>query len=191
MVLTTNVDFDPDVEASIRAIHESAALDIIEIELASEADAELQEVKSCIENKNWSSKGVKDYAAFKEKLGFTDNLITRNTKLVIPKCLRLRMLALAHEGHPGVSLMKSRLRDRCWWPRMDTHVQKFVAKCTGCQLVSLPERPEPMTRKELPCKPWIDLALDYLGPFPSGESVLVVILTITVVILKSESFRIR
>lgn len=171
----TNVDFDPDVEASVRAIHESAALDIIEIELASEADPELQEVKSSIETGNWSSKVVKDYAIFKEELGFTNNLIVRNSKLVIPKTLRPRMLVLAHEGHPGVSLMKSRLRDRCWWPRMDTDVQKLVFKCTGCQLVSLPERPEPMARKELPCQPWIDLALDYLGPFPSGESILVVI----------------
>lgn len=167
--------FDLDVEACVRAIHCSAAVDINEIEKATEADVELQDLKKCMQSGNWSSGSVKDYVHFKDEFGFTDNLILRNTKLVIPTSLRPRLLALSHEGHPGESLMKSRLRQRCWWPKMDKDVQKVVAKCSGCQLVALPERPEPMSRKPLPCKPWTDLALDYLGPMPSGESILVVI----------------
>lgn len=45
--------------------------------------------------------------------------MVRGNKLVIPTELRSRMLQLAHEGHPGESVMKKRLRDRAWWPSMD------------------------------------------------------------------------
>lgn len=168
--------FDPDVEASVRAIHRSAALDVHEIETASEADSEMQELKSCIESGNWKGSDlIKDYAPFKDEFGFTGNLILRNSKLIIPRNIRDRLITLAHEGHPGESAMKARLRERCWWPKMDGAIHKFVSKCTGCQLVAMPERPEPMTRKLLPYKPWIDLAMDFLGPLPTGESILVIV----------------
>lgn len=175
IVNNSDETFDNDVEASVRAIHESAALDVMEIEMATETDPDLQEVRKCIESGKWDNVAVKNFAHFKEEFGFTGNLILRNSKLVIPKILRSRMLELGHEGHPGESAMKARLRERCWWPKIDADIQKYVAQCSACQLVALPERPEPMSRKPLPLKPWIDLALDFLGPLPTGESILVVV----------------
>ncbi|XP_055600154.1 uncharacterized protein K02A2.6-like [Uranotaenia lowii] len=85
------------------------------------------------------------------------------------------MLELAHEGHPGESVMKRRLRDRVWWPGMDREIEKNVSSCEGCRLVCVPNRPEPMERRPLPNGPWIDIALDFMGPLPSGEYLLVVI----------------
>ena len=35
--------------------------------------------------------------------------------------------------------------------------------------------PEPMQRVEPPSGPWQDVAIDVLGPFPSGENLLVVV----------------
>ncbi|XP_065094745.1 uncharacterized protein K02A2.6-like [Ochlerotatus camptorhynchus] len=84
------------------------------------------------------------------------------------------MIQLAHEGHSGESLMK-RLRDRAWWPIMDRETKEFVIKFEGCQLVGLPSKPVPMSRRELPSKPWVDVAIDFMGPLPSGEHLLVVI----------------
>ena len=37
------------------------------------------------------------------------------------------------------------------------------------------QSPAPMQRVELPSGPWQDLAVDFLGPFPGGESILVVV----------------
>ncbi|XP_055584953.1 uncharacterized protein K02A2.6-like [Uranotaenia lowii] len=42
-------------------------------------------------------------------------------------------------------------------------------------MVGNPERPEPMQRRKLPEAPWIDLAIDFLGPLPSGDYLLVII----------------
>ncbi|XP_055633185.1 uncharacterized protein K02A2.6-like [Toxorhynchites rutilus septentrionalis] len=58
---------------------------------------------------------------------------------------------------------------------MDNQVENFVKACRGCTLVSAPNPPEPLVRKELPTQPWQQIAIDYLGPLPEGESLLVII----------------
>ncbi|KAL9974701.1 hypothetical protein ACROYT_G011772 [Oculina patagonica] len=62
-----------------------------------------------------------------------------------------------HEGHQGIVKMKSRLRTKVWWPKMD------IGFCA----------PEPMQRVEPLTGPWQDVAIDELSLLPSGESLLV------------------
>ena len=45
----------------------------------------------------------------------------------------------------------------------------------ACQLVSRPEPPEPVRTTTLPTGPWRDLAVDLLGPLPTGVSILEVV----------------
>lgn len=71
--------------------------------------------------------------------------------------------------------MKLRLRAKCWWPKLDQEVKKFVSKCFDCALVSAPTNPEPMTRRELPSNAWQDIAIDFLGPLPTTEYLLVIV----------------
>lgn len=168
-------DFDTKTEEMIRAVQESAAIDIGEVVQATASDDELQDLIKCIETDHWERENVKQYKAFRLEFSFVNKLIMRGTKLVIPTALRSRMCELAHEGHPGQSMMKRRLRERCWWPGIDVDAVKFCEKCEGCQLVQSIDPPEPMMRRTLPEKPWIDLAMDFLGPMPSGEYLLVVI----------------
>ncbi|XP_055589606.1 uncharacterized protein K02A2.6-like [Uranotaenia lowii] len=56
---------------------------------------------------------------------------------------------------------------------MDQNIEQFVKSCRGCTLVSAPGPPEPMVRKELPSRPWEQIAVDFLGPLPDGESLFV------------------
>ena len=59
---------------------------------------------------------------------------------------------------------------------MDRDAEKRVGSCHECQIVSQPSAPEPIVRKKCPDGPWEDLAVDLLGPLPSGDSILVVVL---------------
>ena len=95
--------------------------------------------------------------------------------MVIPRALRSRLLGIAHEGHPGIVQMKQRLRTKVWWPKIDRDAEKFCQSCFGCQVVSQPSHPEPMARTQLPDGPWQDLAIDYLGPLPTGEYIFVAV----------------
>lgn len=146
-----------------------------EIENASQIDSELIAVKDCLKSGIWNHSIAKAFEPFRNELGLIGDTMVRGNKLVVPKSLRLRMIQLAHEGHPGESVMKKRLRDRAWWPSMDKEAKDFVVKCEGCQLVGLPSKPVPMSRREMPLKPWIDVAIDFMGPLPSGEYLLVII----------------
>ena len=58
---------------------------------------------------------------------------------------------------------------------MDRGVEQWCKRCYGCQLVSKPERPEPMVRTELPSRPWEHLAADFMGTLPSGHHLFVVV----------------
>ena len=69
-------------------------------------------------------------------------IVLRGTRIVIPSELREHMLKLAHEGHPGIVMMKKRLRSKVWWPGIDKDSKRFCKECYGCQLVSKPIAPE-------------------------------------------------
>lgn len=159
----------------ILAILELTAIDIGEVESSTVNDRELMLVREALRSGIWKDVEIKPYEAFQNELGIVGELVVRGNKMVIPISLRKRFLQLGHEGHPGESAMKRRLRDRVWWPGMDKEIARFVAICEGCRLVGLPQKPEPMHSRPLPSEAWTDVAIDFLGPLPSGEYLLVII----------------
>ncbi|XP_055543303.1 uncharacterized protein K02A2.6-like [Wyeomyia smithii] len=173
--VVNELSFDSETEEIIRALQQAVAIDIEEVATATVSDQELQKVIKAIETDKWDQEDLKQYKPFRLEFSNINNLVMRGTKLVIPISLRSRMCELAHEGHPGQSMMKRRLRERCWWPGIDQTAVKICERCEGCQLVQSSNPPEPMTRRALPEKPWVDIAMDFLGPMPSGEYLLVVI----------------
>lgn len=58
---------------------------------------------------------------------------------------------------------------------MEKDAEKHCKTCYGCQLVTRPSSPEPIRTTTLPTGPWRDLAVDLLGPLPTGESILVIV----------------
>uniref|UniRef100_A0A182HGW4 Uncharacterized protein n=1 Tax=Anopheles arabiensis TaxID=7173 RepID=A0A182HGW4_ANOAR len=134
---------------------ESAAIDVQELENAASIDEVLGKVKNSLRSGCWNEIELKQYIPFKEELGMIGEMVIRGNKLVVPDTLRKRMLDLAHEGHPGESVMKRRLRNRVWWPGMDKEIEQHVKNCEGCRLVETPGKPEPMMRRPLPLRPWM------------------------------------
>ncbi|XP_022802839.1 uncharacterized protein K02A2.6-like [Stylophora pistillata] len=102
-------------------------------------------------------------------------LVLRGTRIVLPNTFRSQAISLAHEGHLGIVDTKQNLRRKVWWLRMEKAAEKFCKSCHGCQLVSRSDPPEPLRSTTLPEGPWHDLAIDLLGPLPSGHSILVVV----------------
>lgn len=146
-----------------------------EIEEVSAEDEEFSELRHCIKSGTWKDGQLKQYVSVVSELCVIGKLILRGTRIVIPSKLRPRVLTLAHEGHPGIVSMKQRLRSKVWWFGIDKETARFCKTCFGYQLVSSPSHPEPIKSTPLPQGPWQDLALDLLGPLPSGDSVLVVV----------------
>lgn len=171
------VNFDVDGEACIcHLVHTNIpeAISLREVEEASLRDKTIQAVFRSLEEDVWDESS-KEYKSFRFELCRSGNILLRGDRLVIPQDLQSRTIEIAHESHPGIVVMKRRLRQKVWWPRIDKQVEVFVKKCKGCTLVSMPDPPEPLIRTELPNRPWAHIAVDFVGPLPSGHNLLVFI----------------
>lgn len=171
------VCFDDNTEPyvnHIAALSTPTAIKFGEINEMSLMDEEIQAVKASLATNQWNGK-ARPFKVFGTELCFAGDVLLRGNRIVVPEKLRARTVELAHEGHPGIVVMKRRLRCKVWWPNIDTDAEKYVKKCAGCTMVSAPSPPEPLKRKELPSEPWKHLAIDYLGPLPSGHNLLVII----------------
>ncbi|XP_062705424.1 uncharacterized protein K02A2.6-like [Aedes albopictus] len=104
-----------------------------------------------------------------------EDVVMRGDRLIIPEKLQHRVIQCAHDGHPGMSVMKRRLRQKVWWPKIDEQVEKCVKDCNACTIVSATGPPEPMLRSRMPTRAWSDVAIDFLGPLPSGHNLLVMV----------------
>lgn len=152
----------------------SVALTWREIQDATNTDSDIQQVKNTLELGHLQDLTV-EYRVCANELSVYENVLLRGDRIIVPLSLRKRVLATAHEGHPGITMMKNHLRTNVWWPKMDAEVERYVKQCRGCTLVAAPEPPEPMQRSQLPSSPWQTIALDFLGPLPEGQHILVVI----------------
>ena len=132
------------------------------VEKATSNDVELCHIRDCIVTGNWQNLASKVYLPVRYELTFVGYVILRGTQIVMPLSLREPVLKLAHEEHPGISMMKRRLRNKVWGPGIDKNVESFCKKCYSRQLLSQIAPSEPMTRTELPKRPWQDLACDLL-----------------------------
>ena len=99
-------------------------------------------------------------------------LVLRGTRIIIPCKLQPRTLALACEDHLDVVGTKQNLRPKVWWPGMDKVAERH---CHGFQLAARPHPLQPTRSTSLPNAPWQDLAVDLMGPLPSGHSLLVIV----------------
>lgn len=152
------------------------AISMAELEERSREDAELRLLCELIDSGQWDSAGpvVSKYIPVRNELSQWHGIVLRGTRLVIPQCLRARVLDLAHEGHQGIVKTKWRLRSKVWWPGIDREAEKYCRACYACQLVSQATPPEPMARS-YPSSPWTDIAVDLMGPLPTGEMLLVAV----------------
>lgn len=151
------------------------AMNIKDIEFESGQDDELTQLRDCVNNSRNMKDFPNEYRRIASELCCIGKIVLRGTRIVMPKALRPNVLRIAHEGHLGIVATKQRLRTKVWWPSMDKEAERHCQACHGCQLVSRPDPPEPIRSTPLPEGPWKELAVDLLGPLPTGESLLVVV----------------
>ena len=64
-----------------------------------------------------------------------------------------------------------------WFPGIDKlvekYVEEYVANCIPCQASTPIKMCEPLQMTNLPEGPWQNISVDFCGPFPSGDYLLV------------------
>ena len=67
------------------------------------------------------------------------------------------------------------LRSKVWFPGIDKSVERRIANCIPCQASINTAQRKPLKMSPTPKGPWVQASADFFGPFPTGETVLVVI----------------
>ena len=117
----------------------------------------------------------KPYMNHFTELSTDRDLVLRGERIVVPASLVNEVVTIGHEGHQGIVKCKQFIRSRYWFPNMDSIIEKAVSKCLPCQAVVNTPVEEPTIVTELPEYPWQKIDLDFLGPLPSGDYLLVAI----------------
>ena len=59
-------------------------------------------------------------------------LATGINRIIVPRSLRTRILAIAHAGHPGIQTTLENVKRRFTWPYVAEDTAKWVRGCTLC-----------------------------------------------------------
>ncbi|XP_052791587.1 uncharacterized protein K02A2.6-like [Mya arenaria] len=137
----------------------------------------LQQVMIAIQSGRWwGSPTLTPFVQFRDENSIVDGVILRDHRLVIPASLQRRVVELALHTHQGILKTKQLIREKVWFPGIDKLVEDTVRACVPCQAsYAGPSKREPVSPTALPSKPWSEVAMDFGGPFPSGQYLLVVI----------------
>ena len=90
-------------------------------------------------------------------------------QLCVPHSFRQQCLKAAHTsfGHQGRNRMVALLKPHFYWPCMGKDCISYIRKCNRCQEMdrTVP-RPPTMTERSVVTRPFSDVAIDVVGPFP-------------------------
>jgi hypothetical protein len=130
------------------------ACTIEQVKEATAKDATLQTVLKSLQSGAWN-KDLGLFFSHRNELSFSDGVLLRNNRIVIPRSLQQRVLELAHQGHQGIAKTKARLRTKVWWPGMSTEAETFVKRCQPCLVATEPTKPSftPLKPTTLPKQP--------------------------------------
>ena len=117
---------------------------------------------------------MQPYPCCTTELSIQDGCVLRGSRVVVPKPGRRDVMALLHEGHPGVTRMKRLARGYVCWPGIDIGLESAVKSCFKCQEHQNLQAGTPMHPWEWHDRPWARLHIDYAGRI-QGKMILVIV----------------
>ena len=153
------------------------SLSLTEIQLETSKDPKLQKIIHSLNTNSGLNKSTnKDFYQIRNELSVDNGILLKGHCIVIPSKFRDQILKLAHSQHQGIVKCKALLRQKVWWPGINTDIEKFIASCHACQVTTpSTQKVEPLQMTDMPNHPWDTIAADIKGPFPTGENLLVLL----------------
>ena len=72
---------------------------------------------------------LKPYQVRHSELSVRDECVMWGSRAVVPQAGYKRVMEQLHDGHPGISRMKSLARSFVWWPQMNDGIADRVKSC--------------------------------------------------------------
>lgn len=153
--------------------------------LSRESERKPRKMRSCSDwprgslkgtGRNTRDKDLEPYLHVKQELSVAEGLIFREHRIVLPPTLQRKVVRLGHSlGHLGKTKTKQMLREKYWFPLMNSMIDTAIDQCYECQVATKGNREEPIKVTNIPNRPWVTVSIDHGGPYPDGHYNLVLI----------------
>ena len=139
-------------------------------------DFVLNKVKQMLETNEVNDDCQKPFFNMRNELSISsDGLILCGDRIVIPQACQELVIKVAHLGHQGKEKTKKLLANYVWFTNMNSKVDAGILKCQSCNANTVKHQFEPLVMSAMPNGVWEDLAVDFHGPLPSGDYLMVTI----------------
>jgi len=159
-----------------RKVHNDLSLQNLVFE--TNKDSTLCKLREIIKTKSQlpNSDEFKPYKChFNELSVDSNNLVLRETQVVLPKSLYLTAVQKAHLGHMCAKSCKKLLRHNYLIFGIEKLVDNYVDNCKACDTNSDRSRAHPLFMSPIPQDKWNVVAIDFSSRTPTGEYILVLI----------------
>ena len=79
----------------------------------------------------------------KQELSVAEGLIFREHRIVVPPALQRKVVRLEHSlGHLGKTKTKQMLREKYWFPLINSMIDTAIDQCYECQVATKGDREE-------------------------------------------------
>ena len=126
---TKTEETDNSTENYVRYICNAAvpkAMTTDEVKQSTANDQTLQAVINAINTERWDDVLVQSYKRLRDELSVYDGIVLRGTRIIIPTELQSKAVDLAHVGHQGIVKTKRLLREKIWFPAIDSLAERRV-----------------------------------------------------------------
>ena len=157
-----------DVQAQVCAVFASNPLTdthFLSIQKCTKTDSELQDLKKIIlegwpVHKSKVKDNLRQYWQYRSELIVAYDIIWRDDRVLIPKCLRQEMLKRIHAAHLGVTKCELRAREIMFWPNMNAQIKDYLSHCQACLTYKKQNVKEPLMQHEVPTRAWARVGID-------------------------------
>ena len=112
----------------------------------------------------------------RDELSIAKGLIFRENRIILPYKLQKTVVQVGHSmGHLGKTKTKQMLREKYWFPLMNSVIDTAIDQCCECQVATRDSKEEPIKVSEIPSQPWHTVSVDHAGLYPDGHYNLVII----------------
>ncbi|CAH2088714.1 unnamed protein product [Euphydryas editha] len=119
------------------------------------------------EHKRSVSPSVKPYFDFKHQIYVIDNIVFKDTSIIIPFNMRNYLLNLIHEGHQGINSCIRLAKGTIYWHNINKDIEKFVSQCHTCLTFRNNNSKEPLISHDYKLLAWNKVGIiSRVGPEP-------------------------
>jgi uncharacterized alpha-E superfamily protein len=105
------------------------ALSFEEIREASQNDPKICQVLDLLPTSKEWPRSLVQYQVLQHELAEFENVLLWGDRIIIPTSLRAQILNAGHEGHPGIMVMRRRLRAKVWRTERANNLNSVAYVC--------------------------------------------------------------